>query len=247
MIGGNVVNMSKLELFNPSPIKRMLCVVAHPDDMEYGASAAVAELTNNGVDVAYLLLTEGEAGIRDMPPQKTAALRYQEQREACQEVGVNELTVLNFPDGLVEAGQPTRKAIAEEIRRYKPDTVMITTWELEVPWGLNHVDHRNTAMATIDAIRDADNPWLFTELREQGLEPWGVDRLIVTGVNAPTHAIEVSRPSVEKAVCSLKAHKVYLESLTDHWDPAEGIPETLMSGGAAAGVDCALAVRIFPM
>lgn len=45
-------------------IERVLVVVAHPDDAEYGTSAAVATWTSAGVDVAYLLLTAGEAGMQ---------------------------------------------------------------------------------------------------------------------------------------------------------------------------------------
>src|SRR5690625_7932686 len=81
-----------VELFSPDGIERMLCVVAHPDDMEYGASAAVAEWTARGVEVAYLLLTAGEAGIRDMYPAEVGPLRAQEQRKACEIVGVEHLT-----------------------------------------------------------------------------------------------------------------------------------------------------------
>jgi len=40
--------------------QRVLCVAAHPDDMEYGVSAAVARWTARGIEVAYLLLTRGE-------------------------------------------------------------------------------------------------------------------------------------------------------------------------------------------
>ena len=43
--------------------QRVLCVVAHPDDMEYGTSAAVARWTAHGIEVGYLLLTRGEAGM----------------------------------------------------------------------------------------------------------------------------------------------------------------------------------------
>ena len=54
---------------------RVLCVVAHPDDMEYGASSAVAAWTAAGVDVHYLLLTRGGAGIDTMHPAQTAEVR----------------------------------------------------------------------------------------------------------------------------------------------------------------------------
>lgn len=60
--------MTEIPLFDDSDINRVLCVVAHPDDMEYGGSAAVAKWTDEGKEVSYLLLTRGEAGIRNMPP-----------------------------------------------------------------------------------------------------------------------------------------------------------------------------------
>ena len=50
----------KLEL---TPEDTVLAVVAHPDDMEYGASVAVAKWASEGIEVNYLLLTHGEAGI----------------------------------------------------------------------------------------------------------------------------------------------------------------------------------------
>ncbi|WP_369831068.1 PIG-L deacetylase family protein [Corynebacterium sp. J010B-136] len=86
-----------LELLKVEEIERVLVVVAHPDDAEYGLSVAVNNFTAAGKEVGYLLLTAGEAGIRDMEPAKTKALRADEQRAACQEVGVEHLTIRNFP------------------------------------------------------------------------------------------------------------------------------------------------------
>jgi hypothetical protein len=47
---------------------RALAIVAHPDDMEYGAAATVARWTGQGKEVAYVLVTDGEAGITGMDP-----------------------------------------------------------------------------------------------------------------------------------------------------------------------------------
>lgn len=221
-----------VELFTPDQIERMLCVVAHPDDMEYGASAAVAEWTAQGVEVAYLLLTAGEAGIRDMYPTEVGPLRADEQARACEIVGVEDLTILDLPDGLLEPSLEVRSRIAREIRRFRPQAVMCTTWDLEVGWGLNHSDHRATGIATVDAIRDADNPWIFPEHLEDGLQAWSTTWLFVTGAE-PTHAIELSRGSVEKGVASLEAHAVYLQALPDHTPPRE-IVEGAAAGGAQA-------------
>lgn len=236
-----------IELFNPTGIERMLCIVAHPDDMEYGASAAVAEWTALGVEVSYLLLTAGEAGIRDRDPAEVGPLRAEEQRRACEIVGVNDLEILSLPDGLVEPSIATRNHIARAIRRVRPHAVMCMTWELESPWGLNHADHRATGVATIDAIRDADNPHLFTEqITDEGLEAWATDWLLVTMMK-PTHAIEVSEASLEKSIASLEAHEAYLAALPDHVAPRDLITGAITAGGEACGVRYALGVRVHHM
>src|SRR4051794_19158380 len=59
----------------PDDWSRALCVVAHPDDLEYGAAAAVARWTAAGRTVTYLLATRGEAGIDSMPPHEAGPLR----------------------------------------------------------------------------------------------------------------------------------------------------------------------------
>ncbi|WP_301201438.1 PIG-L deacetylase family protein, partial [Corynebacterium stationis] len=127
----------ELEVLNAEEIERVLVVVAHPDDAEYGLSVAVNNFTAAGKEVGYLLLTAGEAGIRDMEPEKTKTLREKEQRAACDEVGVEHLTILDFPDGEVEYGLDVRKAIAKEIREFKPDTVAVINFEFWAAWGIN--------------------------------------------------------------------------------------------------------------
>ena len=238
--------MTDLPLFDDVDLSRILCIVAHPDDMEYGASAAVAKWTGQGKTVSYLLLTHGEAGIRNLPPVEVGPLRAEEQANACRIVGVDDLEILDFPDGLLEPDQALRHAIAKRIREFRPDAVMISDWRLEARWGLNHVDHRAAGEATIDAIRDADNPWLFTDLADSGLAAWKANRLLVTG-SAPTNAIELSAEDVAKGVASLEAHKVYLEALGDHPDPNEMITDICKSAGEEAGVEYALPVQVIDM
>jgi LmbE family N-acetylglucosaminyl deacetylase len=140
--------------------RRVLCVVAHPDDMEYGASAAVARWTARGIEVGYLLLTRGEAGMPN-PPEETARLRVAEQQAACAAVGVTHLTVLEHPDGVLVYGLDLRRDICREIRRFKPDVVLGTGYEIETPYGFDQADHRAAGLATLDAVRDAGNRWVF--------------------------------------------------------------------------------------
>ena len=59
---------------------RALCVVAHPDDLEFGAAAAVARWTGQGKSVVYAMVTSGEAGIDGLEPDKCRVVREEEQR-----------------------------------------------------------------------------------------------------------------------------------------------------------------------
>ena len=55
-----------------------LAVVAHPDDLEYGAAAAIARWTAQGKRIVYCLATSGEAGIDSVTPEQCGPLREQE-------------------------------------------------------------------------------------------------------------------------------------------------------------------------
>lgn len=239
--------MANLELLDDGDISRILCVAAHPDDLEYGASAAAAAWTDRGIAVSYLLLTSGEAGIRDLSPAECGPLRAAEQHRACELVGVTDLTILDLPDGTVMHDLGTRRAIARHIRQLRPDAVLTSSWELEVPWGLNHADHRAAGLAVVDAIRDADNPWVFRDLiDDEGLEPWSVARLLVAGTK-PTHAVPLERAAVERGIASLAAHEVYLAALPGHPAPRETVEGICGEGGAAAGREFALGLRVVQM
>lgn len=232
-----------LSRLDDSEFERVLVVVAHPDDAEYGTSAAVSMWTERGIDVGYVLATAGEAGMQ-RPPAEAAPIRKQEQLRACEIVGVEHLRILDFPDGLVEYGIPLREAIAREIRSFRPDVVVSGTGQVNVPWGLDHSDHRAVGLATIDAVRDAGNRWLFTDqLESEGLKPWSATTHLLTGTK-PTHYVEISETAVEKAVASLAAHEAYLADLPWHPKPEEFVPEMLREFGEKAGVPYAFGVAL---
>lgn len=225
-------------------VRRVLCVAAHPDDLEYGASAAVAAWTEAGVEVTYLLLTRGEAGMAE-EPSVVAPLREREQRAACAEVGVERLILGDQPDGMMEGGLPLRREVARVIRQVRPELVLTSPWGEEEHGGLNHADHRLTGLATADACRDAANPWVFRALREEeGLEPWSPRALLVAGHSAPTHAKALQERHRDAGVASLRAHAAYLAHVTGHPDPADLIGGVLSTGGEAAGTGLALVLRV---
>ncbi|SHN88976.1 N-acetylglucosaminyl deacetylase, LmbE family [Geodermatophilus obscurus] len=224
---------------------RVLCVVAHPDDVEYGTSSAVAAWTARGIDVAYLLLTRGEAGMDALHPEETARLRTAEQLAAGDAVGVSEVRFLDHPDGVLEYGLELRRDIARVIREFRPDALLVGTWEVEFVAGLNQADHRVAGLAAVDALRDAGNRWVFRELLDEGLEPWTVRWLLVGGDPRPTHGVDVTGEPLERGIASLEAHGQYLAGIPGHPPPRPMITGITALQGRAMGVGHAVLFRAF--
>src|SRR4051812_23470206 len=124
----------------PSPLEavdeswdRALVVVAHPDDVEFGAAAAVARWTDQGKSVVYCMVTSGEAGIDGMPPDECRVVRTAEQVESGRVVGVDTVEFLGLPDGVLEYGVALRREIAAVVRRHRPEIVI--TNNFRESWG----------------------------------------------------------------------------------------------------------------
>ena len=221
----------------PDEPRRVLAVVAHPDDMEYGWSGVVHHWTSRGVEVAYLLLTHGEAGMQTDPAQ-VGLLRAAEQRAACDVVGVDRLTLLNHADGRLMPTLDLRRDIAREIRAFRPDAVVTMSWDVVAPWGLNQADHRAAGLSTLDACRDADNTWVFPDLAEGGLAKWRPTWLLVGGTAAADYGVALEPADVDAAVASLSAHEAYLDALgPDYPTPDAMLRPAFADQGAALGVE----------
>ncbi len=234
----------------PDDWQRALAVVAHPDDLEYGCSAAVAVWTDAGREVVYVLATRGEAGIDTLEPATCGPLREREQRASAAVVGVSQVDFLDHRDGVVEYGPALRRDIAAAVRRYRPELVI--TLNHRDTWGgtyWNTPDHVAVGRATLDAAGDAGNRWIFPELTERGLQPWdGVRWVAVAGSSSPTHAVDAT-DGMERAVRSLLEHRAYIEALTDE-DPetyARGfLTRTAEETGQRFGGRPAVAFELFP-
>jgi LmbE family N-acetylglucosaminyl deacetylase len=219
----------------PEDWDRALAVVAHPDDLEYGGAAAIARWTSQGKHVAYLLASRGEAGIDTMEPAKAAEVRTAEQIASAGVVGVADVTFLDHPDGTITYGLDLRRDIAAAIRRQRPDVVLALNHR-DTFGGVfpNMADHRAVGQATIDAVRDAGNRWVFPELREAGLEPWGgVRHLAVMASPLATHAVDVTA-TFDLGVESLRRHAAYLEALGSP-DPAQFLRQRAEATAARFG------------
>src|SRR5262249_236703 len=61
-------------------LSRALCIVAHPDDVDFFAAGTVLLMTRNGVTVDFVLATSGDKGSRD-PSTSAAELAASRERE----------------------------------------------------------------------------------------------------------------------------------------------------------------------
>jgi len=200
----------------PEDWQRALAIVAHPDDVEYGAASAVAAWTAAGREVGYVLVTRGEAGIDTMAPDEAALVREREQRASATIVGVRLVEFLDWTDGAIEEGLALRRDLTRALRRHRPE--LVVTLNHRDYWGhggWNTADHRAVGRAVLDAVNDAGNRWIFPELADEGLEPWsGVRYVAISGSPDPTHGVDVSA-TLDAGIRSLATHAAYLGALSD--------------------------------
>ena len=229
--------------------ERALCVVAHPDDMEFGGAAAVARWTGQGKQVVYCMVTSGEAGIDGMVPDESREVREAEQVESARVVGVDEVDFLRLPDGVLEYGVALRRAIGEEVRLHRPEIVITNNFrDTFGGTNLNQADHIATGRATLDAVRDAGNRWVFNDQLVGELEPWGgVKEVWAAGSPEAQHGVDIS-DTFDKGVESLEAHQAYIDGLGwEDFDPAEFLEGMSRQNGQRMGVAHAAPFERFPM
>lgn len=236
----------------PFPVdwSRCLAIVAHPDDLEYGAASAIAAWTDSGHEVTYLLVTRGEAGIDGLAPEESGPLRSAEEIAGAAEVGVSVVEFLDHPDGTIVQSVELRRDIARAIRRHRPDVLVIinhhSTWG---PGIRNQADHIAVGHATLDAVPDAANRWIHRELLDEGLEPWaGVRFAAVGGSPQPTHAVDIGA-TLDRGIASLRAHRAYLEGLgaSSMSDPGTFLRSMAEAAGAAAGCELACTFELIDL
>lgn len=224
-------------------IKRALVIVAHPDDIDFGMGGTIAMLTKHGVDVAYCLITSGDAGgdASTHTKEERAAIREFEQTAAAGESGVTKLTFLRWPDGMVEPTLELRKAVSRVIRIHKPDLVI--TQSPERNWErvyASHPDHLAAGEVAMRAVYpDARNPHAFPELLAEGHEPHTVPEVWIAGFQ-PTLVVDITKHFDTKHAALVKhesqvGHREDLKETLREWAKtnakALGLPKGRLGEG----------------
>jgi LmbE family N-acetylglucosaminyl deacetylase len=190
-------------------VERALCVVAHPDDLDFGSAGTIARWTAAGTEVVYCIVTDGDAGgFDDTPREQMGPLRQAEQRAAAAAVGVTDVRFLGYPDGRLEPTLDLRRDISRVIRQVRPQRVLTTSPERF--WdriGASHPDHMIVGESTLRAVYpDARNPFAFPELlADEGLDAWTVSEVWVSASPRADHAVDVTEV-VEQKFKALRSH-----------------------------------------
>ena len=199
-------------------VERGLCVLAHPDDVDFGSAGTVASWTAAGTEVIYCIVTDGDAGgFDDTPRDRMGPLRQAEQRAAAAAVGVTDVRFLGYPDGRLEPTLGLRRDISRVIRQVQPQRVLTSSperfWERI---GASHPDHMTVGESTLRAVYpDARNPFAFPELlAEEGLDAWTVGEVWLGASPRADHAVDVTDVA-DRKFAALRAHVTQVSHMDD--------------------------------
>ena len=199
--------------------KNAMIVVAHADDAEYGCSGTVAMLTNLGIEVTYVICTDGSKGSSDpdMTSAKLIELRKEEQLDAAKVLGLKDVVFLNYPDSYLEPSLNLRHDIAQEIRRYKPN-IVITTYpsrNFSTHHGIGgHPDHIAAGEATLSAVfPTARDRLTYPDMIKKGLIPHNVEEVWVMGAPDTNLWIDVTS-YINTSFKALSQHRSQVQSFT---------------------------------
>jgi LmbE family N-acetylglucosaminyl deacetylase len=216
-------------------VDRVLVITAHPDDVDFGAAGTVATWTDQGIDVAYCVVTDGDAGGFDpsVPRSEIPAIRRAEQEAAAKVVGVEQVFFLGYPDGRLYPTLDLRRDLSRVIRRFRPERVLCPSAErlLDRIYA-SHPDHLAAGEAALCAVYpDARNPFAFPELMAEGLEAHTVPEVWVMAGPRQDVFVDITA-TIERKLTALLQH------VSQHVDPESlrgrmyGWAESI---GAAAG------------
>jgi LmbE family N-acetylglucosaminyl deacetylase len=190
---------------------RLLVIVAHPDDSEFGLAGTVAQWTRAGTVARLVCCTSGDAGSDDArtDPLELARLREKEQDAAAAIVGYESVTYLHQPDGALANDLALREQLVRILRTFRPDAVATPdpTVVIHDDGFVQHADHRAAAIAAVDAVYPASqNAMAFPHLvTTEGLEPHTVARLYLFWSDRPSAVVDITG-TIDTKIDALRAH-----------------------------------------
>jgi LmbE family N-acetylglucosaminyl deacetylase len=229
--------------------ERVMVIVAHPDDADFGPAATVAAWVRAGSVGHLVCCTSGDAGADDprTDPLELARLREGEQRAAAAHVGYEAVTFLHRPDGALANDLALREQLVRLLRTFRPDAVMTfdPTVLIHADGYIQHTDHREAAMAAVDAVYPAArNAMAFPHLViAEGLEPHSVSTLYLFWTDKANAWVDVSA-TIDVKIAALREHASQLRK-PDELE--ERIRSWAAEDGGRLGVSAAESFRVLDL
>jgi LmbE family N-acetylglucosaminyl deacetylase/2-polyprenyl-3-methyl-5-hydroxy-6-metoxy-1,4-benzoquinol methylase len=127
------------------PAAAVLVLAPHPDDEVYGCGGAILRHQENGVPTRVIVVSDGGGGLAGAERAACIRQRREESRAAAKIMGYGEPMFWNLADRTLEYGE----ALVGRIVAAIGDADLVYA---PAPSEL-HPDHRNLAMAAIEAVR----------------------------------------------------------------------------------------------
>ena len=214
--------------------RRVMVVVAHPDDAEFGCGGSVVKWVREGNEVTYVILTNGDKGSSDraMKAERLAKIREEEQLNAARTLGVERVQFLGYPDGELENTREVRRAVTAEIRRWRPERLVIQNPFRTLNLYASHRDHRIAAGIALDCIYPLARDHLsFPELLAQGLEPHKVREVYLMWWENPEMVVDIT----DTLDLKLKALACHASQMGDFAAVEARVRERAAEAGKARG------------
>ena len=200
-------------------VKRVLVIMAHPDDPDFICGGTCALMADSGIEVTYMILTNGDKGNHNplITREQLIELRKHEQRAAAAHCGVQNCIFMGEEDGFLQSTRDLRYRVVREIRRIRPELCIICEPDRYfVGEGyINHPDHRNAGLVAIDAIFPAsDNMMFFPELADEGYPPHKISQIYIWGNDVNNLRIDITDVFARK-IAGLKEHVTQFRDIND--------------------------------
>lgn len=200
---------------------RILVVVAHHDDIEFGVAGSVARWVEEGAQITYCLVTDGAAGSNEPGADLQALVRRREEEQlaAAALVGVKDVRFLHYADGTLQPSMELRRELTRLIREIRPQRVVCQdpTTIFVGDGYINHPDHRAAGEATIYAVfPSAGTRPIFPELLAEGLEPYDVAELYMMFSLQPSIYVDTSA-YIDRKIAALLCHSSQVGPDAEGW------------------------------
>lgn len=129
-------------------------VCAHPDDESFGLGAVLSTLVDAGSRIDLLCFTHGEASTLHGVEGGLAEIRAHELTAAAAVLGLTHTTLLDYPDGRLEA-QPLDE-LADHIQRLARLTHADALLTFDLGGITGHPDHQHATRAAMRAAAELD-------------------------------------------------------------------------------------------